>query len=49
MGRFLYWLKRKQRIKEKRCGQCCLTCHFFEQCIKDGELSLQKNMKRYHV
>jgi len=24
VSRFIYWLRRKKRIKEKRCGQCCL-------------------------
>lgn len=32
MGRFLYWLNRKKRIREKRCGQCCLNCPYFDEC-----------------
>ena len=24
-----------KRILEKKCGQCCLTCPFFEECIGD--------------
>ncbi|SFQ38283.1 hypothetical protein SAMN02910358_01842 [Lachnospiraceae bacterium XBB1006] len=34
--RLLFWLRRKQRIREKRCGQCCLTCRFYEECSNDG-------------
>ena len=26
MKRFLYWLQRKKRVKEKHCGACCLNC-----------------------
>ena len=36
MRRIIYWLQRKKRIKEKRCGQCCLTCPFYKQCKNDG-------------
>lgn len=32
MGRVIYWLRRKMRIKEKRCGQCCLNCRFYNLC-----------------
>ena len=32
MRRIIYWLQRKKRIKEKRCGQCCLTCQFYREC-----------------
>lgn len=32
MRRFIYWLRRKWRIQEKRCGQCCLTCPYYEEC-----------------
>lgn len=35
MGRFLYWLNRKKRIREKRCGQCCLTCPYYTECSAD--------------
>jgi len=33
--RIIYWLNRKKRIQEKRCGQCCLTCPFYEECSED--------------
>lgn len=32
MKRIIYWLQRKRRIKEKRCGQCCLTCPYYSEC-----------------
>lgn len=36
MKRFWFWLNKKKRIKEKRCGQCCLNCRFYEECVRDG-------------
>ena len=30
MNRLIYWLQRKRRIREKRCGQCCLTCPYYK-------------------
>lgn len=36
MKRFIFWLNRKKRIREKRCGQCCLTCAFYKECRRDG-------------
>lgn len=32
MKRFLYWLQRKKRVKEKHCGACCLNCKFYDEC-----------------
>ncbi len=36
MNRIIYWLQRKKRIKEKRCGQCCLTCPYYKECSGEG-------------
>lgn len=36
MNRFIYWLQRKKRIKEKRCGQCCLTCPYYKEYSGEG-------------
>jgi hypothetical protein len=32
MGRIIYWLQRRKRIREKRCGMCCLNCRFYKEC-----------------
>lgn len=34
--RLMYWLQRKKRVKEKGCGQCCLICPYYNECISDG-------------
>ncbi len=36
MRRLIYWIQRKKRIKEKRCGQCCLTCPYYKECSGEG-------------
>ena len=38
MKRFFYWLRKKKRIEKKSCGQCCLICKYYDECIKDGAL-----------
>lgn len=43
MRRFIYWLRRKWRIQEKRCGQCCLICPYYEEC--SGDYKKEKKAK----
>ena len=38
MGRIIFWLKKKERMKKKKCGRCCLMCQFYRECREDGEL-----------
>lgn len=35
MKKILFWLKRKERIRTRSCGQCCLICEFYEECVSD--------------
>ena len=37
MGRILFWMKRKRRIRDRKCGRCCLLCAFYNKCSKDGK------------
>ena len=41
MRRIIYWLQRKKRIKEKRCGQCCLTCPYYRECSGDFKVPFE--------
>lgn len=43
MRRFIYWLRRKWRIQEKRCGQYCLICPYYEEC--SGDYKKEKKAK----
>lgn len=29
--------QKKKRIKEKRCGRCCLNCRYYRECVRDGK------------
>lgn len=37
MKRFLFWIRRKKRIREKKCGQFCLTCPYYLECSGEGD------------
>lgn len=48
MGRFLYWLNRKKRIREKRCGQCCLTCPYLMSVGLEVRIEQYSQKKRLY-
>lgn len=47
MRRFIYWLRRKWRIQEKRCGQCCLICPYYEECSGDYKKEKKAKIPKY--
>ena len=37
MRKLIYWLQKDKRIEKRSCGQNCLRCPYFKECVKDGD------------
>ena len=33
MERIIFWLKKKKRMKMRKCGQCCLMCPYYRDLL----------------